>query len=103
MEAVNYSWRGQVGAGRCRGAERVIQRSELALGAGEMPEQPSPKFRRRWLRLSVRGLMVFMLIIGTGLGWIARIAQRAWVQRDVVVAIQGAGGRVFYDGEWKDG
>jgi internalin A len=56
---------------------------------------------RPWLRLlrfSVRALLVIVLVIGVGLGWTVRQAQ---VQRDAVAAIKSAGGRVYYDWEWR--
>ena len=52
-----------------------------------MPEQPSPEAWRRRLRISVRGLMALVLIVGGGLGW---VIHRAHVQRDAVAAIQSA-------------
>ncbi len=53
----------------------------------------------RWqgsLRLSVRGLAIFVLVIAVALGWLVRIAR---IQRDAVAAIQRAGGQVAYDWE----
>jgi hypothetical protein len=41
---------------------------------------------RRWkrcLRLSVRGLIIVVLVMGAGFGW---LAHSAWVQRDAVAA-----------------
>jgi internalin A len=55
---------------------------------------------RRFLRFSVRGLIVFVIVVGAGLGWIVR---QAHVQRDAVAAIQKAGGSVYYDWEWSNG
>jgi hypothetical protein len=49
---------------------------------------------RRFLRFSVRGLIVIVLVIGVGLGWVVR---QAHVQRDAVAAILRAGGVVEYD------
>jgi hypothetical protein len=49
---------------------------------------------RRFLRFSVRGMIVLVLVIGAGLGWIVR---NAHIQRDAVAAIKSAGGRVYYD------
>ena len=54
---------------------------------------------RRYLRFSVRGLIVLVLVIGGWLGWIVRSAR---IQRDAVAAIQNAGGVVMYDWEWKN-
>ncbi len=58
--------------------------------------QPSPKTWRRRLRISVRGLIVLVLIIGAGLGW---IVQGARIQREAVAAIRRDGGVVSYDWE----
>jgi Leucine-rich repeat (LRR) protein len=49
---------------------------------------------RRFRRISVRGLIVLVLMIGAGLGWIVR---RAHFQRDAVRAVLKAGGQVDYD------
>jgi internalin A len=59
----------------------------------------SPSWKR-FLQFGMRGLLVFVLVIGAGLGWIVRDAH---VQRDAVAAIQAAGGKVMYDWEWSDG
>jgi Leucine Rich repeats (2 copies)/Leucine Rich repeat len=55
---------------------------------------------RTFLRLSVRGLIVLVLVIGAALGWMVRSAR---VQRDAVAAITKTGGSVFYDWEWRNG
>jgi hypothetical protein len=52
---------------------------------------------RRRARLSVRVLMVFVLLIGGGLGWLVHSAR---VQREAVEAIKLAGGWVLY--EWEE-
>ena len=64
-----------------------------------LAEPVSPSWKR-FLRFRMRGLLVFVLVIGAGLGWIVRDAH---VQRDAVAAIQAAGGKVMYDWEWSDG
>jgi internalin A len=48
---------------------------------------------RRVLRFSVRVLVVFVIVVGAGLGWIVR---QAHIQRDAVAAIRKAGGYVSY-------
>jgi len=48
----------------------------------------------RFLRFSVRGLIVLVLVIGVWLGWIVRQAR---VQGDAVAAINKAGGLALYD------
>jgi hypothetical protein len=58
---------------------------------------PIPHPLRRFLRFSVRGLIVVVLVIGAGLGWIVR---EAHVQRDAVAAIERAGGSVRYHTGW---
>jgi hypothetical protein len=56
-----------------------------------------PKVIRRplvgYVRISVRALIVAVLVIGAGLGWLVR---RSHVQRDAVAAISRAGGLVEY-------
>jgi cytoskeletal protein RodZ len=58
-----------------------------------MAVQLLPKTRRHWLRLSVRGLVVLVLLIGAALGWMVRSAR---IQRDGALAITAAGGSVDY-------
>jgi hypothetical protein len=67
-----------------------------------MHDPSSRRTRWRWphIRISVRGLMVLVLILGGGLGW---LVHRAQVQRHAVAAIGRAGGRVTYDWEWANG
>jgi hypothetical protein len=67
-----------------------------------MTDQAKPISRswRRFLRFSVRGLIVLVLVVGAGLGWIVR---EAHIQRDAVAAITTIGGEVNYDWEWCDG
>jgi hypothetical protein len=55
---------------------------------------------RRFLRFSVRGLIVLVLVVGARLGW---IVHEAHVQRDAVAAIERTGGEVIYDSGWSDG
>jgi internalin A len=61
-----------------------------------MPDHRLLKSWRQRLRLSVRGLIVLVLIVGAGLGWLVRSGR---VQRDAVAAIQRAGGNIRYDWE----
>ena len=55
---------------------------------------------RGYLRLSVRGLIVVVLLVGGWFGWEVRSAR---IQREAVVAIEEAGGSVKYDWEWSNG
>jgi hypothetical protein len=59
----------------------------------------SPSWRR-FLRFSVRGMIVLVLVVGGWLGWIVR---KAHVQRQAVWAIERAGGEVFYDWQFSNG
>src|SRR5262245_30946246 len=58
-----------------------------------------PRWRAR-ARLSIRGLIILVLVLGGGLGWVVRHAQ---IQHDAVAAIRGAGGSVWYNWQWKNG
>jgi hypothetical protein len=60
----------------------------------------APRRLPSFLRLSVRGLLVLILVIGCGLAWIARALRTAQTQRSAVAAIYQAGGWVVYDTEW---
>jgi internalin A len=64
-----------------------------------MPEQSSTGTWRRRLRISVRGLMALVLLVGGGLGW---VTHRAHVQRDAVAAIRRAGGEATYSWQWSN-
>lgn len=64
-----------------------------------MPTGPVARPWQRFLRFSVRGLFVLVLVIGSWLGW---IVQSARTQREAVAAIKGAGGSVDYDRDWND-
>jgi Leucine Rich repeat len=55
---------------------------------------------RRFLRFSVRGLIVLVLVTGVSVGWLVRSAR---IQREAVATIERAGGRVRYDSEWSTG
>ena len=65
-----------------------------------MTDQAKPASRPwlRFLRFSVRGMIVLVLVIGGWLGWLVRSAR---IQREAVAAIERAGGSVEYDWRWK--
>jgi internalin A len=65
-----------------------------------MPEHLSHESWRRRLRISVRGMMVLVLIVGAGLGW---VIYRARVQREAGAAIKRAGGDFEYSWQWSNG
>ncbi len=61
-----------------------------------MHTEPASRPWRRFLRFSVRGLSVLVLVIAAGMGWIVRQAR---IQREAVAAINKAGGSVYYDSD----
>jgi Leucine-rich repeat (LRR) protein len=56
-----------------------------------------PRPWRKFLRFSVRGLIVVVLVIGGWLGWVVRSAR---IQREAVAAIKRGGGLALYRGEF---
>ena len=52
---------------------------------------------RRRFRVSLRALLIPVVLLSVPMGWFALKMQEAERQRRAVVAIQKAGGRVFYD------
>jgi internalin A len=85
-------------------AERVLdmisidrrngRRSRPIPESSSMPAEPDSHPWRSFLRFSVRGLLVLVLLVAAGLGWMVRSAR---IQREAVRAIMIAGGRVNYD------
>ncbi len=65
-----------------------------------VPREPVTRSRRRFLRFTVRGLIVLVLVVGAGLGWLVRSAH---LQRDAVAAIRNARGVANYDWQWRNG
>jgi internalin A len=65
-----------------------------------MPAVPVPRPWRKFLRFSVRGLIVVVLLIGVWLGWLVRSAR---IQHEAVAAIEKVGGSVSYDWGWSNG
>jgi hypothetical protein len=57
---------------------------------------------RRWLRFSVRGLVLFVLLAGGGIGLVLHAIRSAEAQRFAVAAIQKEGGSALYDWQFKD-
>ena len=66
-----------------------------------MSSEPSPPLRW-WRRLrpsTVRALIILVLVMGGGLGWLVHSAH---IQRDAVAAIRKAGGTAVYDWHWNN-
>ena len=60
-----------------------------------MNEQ-SPKSGRRWLRFSLRSLMLLVAIVSIPLGWMAWQVNRVRNQRLIVAELSSVGGQVIY-------
>lgn len=61
---------------------------------------------RRWLdrlRVRLRTLMIIVLLLGGGLGWLAHLTRQAQIQRDAVAAVMNVGGSVLYDWQFERG
>jgi hypothetical protein len=71
----------------------IVQTFPKSQKAATMPAEPASRPLRRYLRFSVRGLIVIALAIGAALGWSVR---QAHLQRDAVAAIERAGGQAHY-------
>jgi hypothetical protein len=56
--------------------------------------KPGSRLWRRFLRFSVRGMIVVVLVIGAWLGWVVRSAR---IQREVVAVVTKRQGLVLYD------
>ena len=54
---------------------------------------------RKLLRFSMRTMIVLVLVIGGGIGWLVRSAR---IQRAAAAAITTMGGSVMYDWEWNN-
>jgi hypothetical protein len=65
-----------------------------------MSVQVGPVSRRRWLRTSLRGLIVLVIVTVAGLGWIVRTGR---IQRESVAAINQVDGGVSYDRATRNG
>jgi hypothetical protein len=51
------------------------------------------------LRISLRAMLILVIVVGGGLGWVTR---RAEVQREAVSAIKRTGAGVLYDWQFKN-
>jgi internalin A len=80
----------------------VLLEAATAAGVAGQPESASHR-RRSFLRFRVRGLLLLILAIGCGLGWIAHVVRTGQTQRSAVAAIYQAGGWVLYDTDWDEG
>ena len=67
-----------------------------------MGDRTRPGARPWWanIRFSLRVLILVVLTVGGGLGW---VVNQARIQRDAVTAIQKAGGVCLYDWDFRKG
>lgn len=61
------------------------------------PTHTTPKSRRRWLRFSMRTLLLVMFVASVLFAWLGKHVVRSQIQRPIVARIQAAGGSVYYD------
>jgi internalin A len=80
----------------------VLLKAQTAADVRGQP-QPAARSTRGLFRFSVRGLLVLILVVGCGLGWLARVVRTGDAQRRAVAAIYQAGGWVVYDTAWDGG
>ena len=91
------------GHGVCENPERTIQKPR---GKSETDAMPDESRARPWLhriQLSIRALMVVILVLGGGFGWLAHLVRQARIQGSAVTAITKAGGSVLYDWQFENG
>ena len=62
-----------------------------------MSEGTALRRLKKLARFSLRGMIVLVLVIGGGLGW---LVQSARIQHAAVTAVTSVGGSVMYDWEW---
>lgn len=60
------------------------------------PSSP-PKRPRRWLRFSLRTMLVLMVLTSLALGWLGNTLIRVRQQREIVAEIEAAGGKILYE------
>jgi len=61
------------------------------------PESSHSKHRRRWLRFSMRTLLLFMLAAAVFSAWLGKNVVRSHIQRPIIARIAAAGGSSYYD------
>ncbi len=62
-----------------------------------VPDKIEPKCKRRWFQFSLRSLLIFVTLVGCGLGWLGFKVRAASRQQANVAAIVKLGGSVEYD------
>jgi hypothetical protein len=68
-----------------------------AIDLPQKVECPLFRSKRRFLRFSLRALLVFVVLASVGMAWVAAKMQQARQQREVVESIKKLGGGVRYD------
>jgi len=90
--SIPYIWPGE-------GQIPIIPPLDFGLIPGHASGMETPNKRPWWsyLRLSLRGLIVLVLVVGGGLGVIAHFMRSASIQREAVAAVQKLNGSALYD------
>ena len=63
----------------------------------DFPSHRTDRWHRFIPRMSVRTLMISVLVLGGGFGWVAHLAR---IQREAISAIRKAGGSIIYDWQY---
>ncbi len=76
-------------------------RGVVAIGRVQgMKAQRDKRPRRWWLQFSLRGLLVLMLLVALGLGWLMPQWRQVWLEDRVAEEIRLAGGTVFRESDF---
>ena len=62
-----------------------------------VPDKIEPQRKRRWFQFTLRSLLIFVTLVGCGLGWLGFKVRVAHRQQANVAAIVKLGGNVEYD------
>jgi hypothetical protein len=81
-------------------SESLRLAQERFVPVGEVVPKSSRRSWWRYVRISVRAMLVIVVTVGAVAGLIVRSAR---FQREAVAAIRDAGGIVYYDWQWKNG
>jgi Leucine Rich repeat len=81
----------------------IVLPLDFSLLPGDAGGMETPNRRPWWsyVRLSLRGLIVLVLVVGGGLGVIAHYMRSASIQREAVAAVQKLNGSALYDFQYE--
>jgi len=74
----------------------VVATADNAAMEDEPSSSTPPKRKRRWYQFSLRTLLIEIVVLAVGFGWLGRNVERKRQQRDAVAAIVKMGGTTDY-------